>query len=103
VRRDENLETGRFCRLEDALHVLDSMVFLKTFVDQGPPESGLRDPAQLEVLTMADQCRLEGQRGANNSTAAIEATSTIVRIAYLFEIIARERIAGSPVLLLNLG
>ena len=47
---------------------------------------------------MADQARLEGRRGATNSAAAIEAASSIVRIAYRFEIIARGRIAESPVL-----
>ena len=52
----------------------------------------------LEVLNMADQARLEGRRGATNSAAAIEAASSIVRIAYRFEIIARNRIADSPVL-----
>jgi uncharacterized membrane protein YccC len=52
----------------------------------------------LEVLNMADQARLEGPRGATNSAAAIEAASSIVRIAYRFEIIARGRIAKSPVL-----
>jgi hypothetical protein len=52
----------------------------------------------LEVLNMADQARLEGRRGATNSAAAIEAASSIVRIAYRFEIIARSRIAESPVL-----
>ena len=52
----------------------------------------------LEVLNMADQARLEGRRGATNSAAAIEAASILVRIAYRFEIIARERIAGSSVL-----
>jgi uncharacterized membrane protein YccC len=51
----------------------------------------------LEVLNMADQARLEGQRGATNSPAAIEAASSIVRIAYRFEVIARGRIAESPV------
>jgi uncharacterized membrane protein YccC len=50
----------------------------------------------LEVLNMADQARLEGRRGVNNSTAAIEAASTIVRIAYRLEIIARARMAGAP-------
>jgi uncharacterized membrane protein YccC len=52
----------------------------------------------LEVLNMADQARLEGPRGATNSAAAIEAASCIVRIAYRFEIIARGRIAESPIL-----
>jgi hypothetical protein len=52
----------------------------------------------LEVLNMADQARLEGRRGATNSAAAIEAASSIVRIAYRFEVIARGRIVESPVL-----
>ena len=52
----------------------------------------------LEVLNMADQARLEGRRGATNSAAAIEAASSIVRMAYRFEIIARGRIPESPVL-----
>jgi len=51
----------------------------------------------LEVLTMADQARLEGRRGATNSGAAIEAASVMVRIAYRFEITARGRMAESPV------
>jgi len=52
----------------------------------------------LEVLNMADQARLEGRCGATNSAAAIEAASSIVRIAYLFVIIARGRIVESPIL-----
>jgi hypothetical protein len=36
MRRDENLESMRLRGLEDALHVLNSIVFLKTFADQGP-------------------------------------------------------------------
>jgi uncharacterized membrane protein YccC len=52
----------------------------------------------LEVLNLADQARLEGRRGATNSAAAIDAAYTIIRIAYRFEMIARGRIAGSPVL-----
>jgi hypothetical protein len=52
----------------------------------------------LEVLNIADQARFEGRRGATNSAAAIEAASSIVRIAYHFEIIARGRIAQSSVL-----
>jgi uncharacterized membrane protein YccC len=51
----------------------------------------------LEVLTMADQARLEGRRGTANSGAAVEAASVIVRIAYRFEIIARRRMSGAPV------
>ena len=53
----------------------------------------------LDVLNMADQARLEGQRGAANSDAAIEAASTLARIAYRFEVIARGRIAEPPLLL----
>jgi uncharacterized membrane protein YccC len=45
----------------------------------------------LEVLNMADQARLEGQRGAANSTAAIESASTLIRIAYRFQVISRGR------------
>lgn len=51
----------------------------------------------LEVLTMADQARLEGRHGKTNSGAAIEAASAMVRIAYRFEIIARGRIAEASV------
>jgi hypothetical protein len=39
VRRDENLESMCAFGLEDALHVLNSIGFLKTFADQGPGES----------------------------------------------------------------
>ena len=53
----------------------------------------------LDVLTMADQARLEGRRGRVNSGAAIQAASVMVRIAYRFEIIARRRIAEPPVVL----
>ena len=52
----------------------------------------------LDVLNMADQARLEGQRGAAKSVAAIEAASTLGRIAYRFEVIIRNRLAGSSVL-----
>jgi uncharacterized membrane protein YccC len=51
----------------------------------------------LQVLSIADQARLEGRRGAVISTAGIEAASILVRIAYRFEIIARARISQSPV------
>jgi uncharacterized membrane protein YccC len=51
----------------------------------------------LEVINMADQSRLEGRCGAINSAAAIEAAYIIVRIAYCFEIITRERVAGSAI------
>ena len=39
MRRDENLESMRLRGLEDTLHVLNSIVFLKTFADQGPRDS----------------------------------------------------------------
>jgi uncharacterized membrane protein YccC len=52
----------------------------------------------LEVLSMADQARLEGRWGTVVSAGAIEAATTIIRIAYRFEVITRGRIAGSPVL-----
>jgi len=52
----------------------------------------------LDVLNMADQARLEGQRGAINSVAAIEAAYTLARIGYRFEVIARGRIAEPKVL-----
>jgi hypothetical protein len=51
----------------------------------------------LGVLNMADQARLEGRRGTTNSAAAVEAASTIVRIAYRFELIALPRLTGSAV------
>ncbi len=53
----------------------------------------------LEVLTMADQARLEGRTGAANSAAGIEAAATLIRIAYRFEIIARGRLSGSEAVL----
>jgi len=49
----------------------------------------------LEVLNMADQARLEGQRGAANSAAAIESASTLIRIAYRFQVISRARTGAS--------
>jgi uncharacterized membrane protein YccC len=52
----------------------------------------------LDVLNMADQARLEGQRGAISSVAAIEAAYTLARIGYRFEVIARGRIAEPKVL-----
>ena len=53
----------------------------------------------LEVLTMADQARLEGHKGASYSTAGIEAAITLFRIAYRFEIIAHGQLSGSEALL----
>ncbi len=52
-----------------------------------------------QVLNMADQARLEGRRGAINSAAGIEAATIITRIAYRFEIIARERLSESEAIL----
>ena len=52
----------------------------------------------LDVLNMADQARLEGRRGAADSAAAIEAASTLARIAYRFELIARNRLAESSLI-----
>ena len=49
----------------------------------------------LEVLNMADQAKLEGQTGHASSTSGIEAAAALIRIAYQFEIIARERLSGS--------
>lgn len=53
----------------------------------------------LEILNLADQARLEGQRGAVNSAAGAEAAATLVRIAYRLRTIAHARIAGSEVAL----
>jgi uncharacterized membrane protein YccC len=53
----------------------------------------------LQVLNMADQARLEGQRGVINSAAGIEAATTATRIAYRFEVIARERLSESEAFL----
>jgi uncharacterized membrane protein YccC len=47
--------------------------------------------ALLEVLNMADQARLEGQRAVVNSAAAVEAAGIVTRIAYRFEVMARAR------------
>jgi Clp protease len=41
VRRDENLGSVRLRDLEDPFHVLNGIVFLKTFADQGPREASL--------------------------------------------------------------
>src|SRR5260370_24256656 len=49
VRRDENLEAMLLCCLEDALHVLDGMVFLKTFVDEGPREASFTQDLILRI------------------------------------------------------
>jgi uncharacterized membrane protein YccC len=48
----------------------------------------------LELLNIADQARLEGRRGSANSAAAVEAAAILIRIAYRFETIARQRLAG---------
>src|SRR5215831_20115365 len=49
MRRDENLESMRLRSLEDALHVLNRIVFLKTFADQGPRESFLAQDLVLRI------------------------------------------------------
>src|SRR5271163_1525251 len=36
MRGDEHLEAVRLRRLEDSLHVIDRVIFLKTFVNQRP-------------------------------------------------------------------
>ena len=53
----------------------------------------------LGVLSMADQARFEGSRGMANSAAGLEAASTVIRIAYRFEIIARGRLSGAGALM----
>ena len=47
--------------------------------------------ALLEVLNMADQARLEGRRAALNAAGAVQAAGTATRIAYRFEVMAREK------------
>lgn len=49
----------------------------------------------LEVLNLADQAKLEGERGHMNSTNSIDAATTLIRIAYHFMAIARVRLSGS--------
>ncbi len=49
----------------------------------------------LQVLSLADQARLEGNRGRAISTASIDSASTLVRIGYRFESLARSRIRES--------
>ena len=49
----------------------------------------------LDVLNMADQARLEGRTGTANSAAGVEAATTLIRIAYRFEILAQGRLSGS--------
>lgn len=48
-----------------------------------------------EVLNLADQAKLEGQRGLVNSTNAVNAAATLIRIAYRFQVIARARGSGA--------
>ena len=48
----------------------------------------------LEVLNLADQAKLEGQRGSVNSTNGVKAAATLIRIAYRFQVIARVRGSG---------
>jgi uncharacterized membrane protein YccC len=53
----------------------------------------------LQLLNMADQARLEGHRGSANSAAAVEAADILIRIAYRFQTIARQRLLGSELIL----
>jgi len=55
----------------------------------------------LEVLNLADQAKLEGERGQMNSTNSIDAAATLIRIAYRFMAIARARLSGSEASLPN--
>jgi len=77
-----------------------TLAFAKEVAHRSITEGGIAAVEQrlsahlLDVLNMADQARLEGRRGVTHSDAAIEAASTLVRIAYRFEIIARDRLAG---------
>jgi hypothetical protein len=49
----------------------------------------------LQVLNFADQARLEGQSGREISASGFDAASTVIRIAYRFEVIARARLSGA--------
>ena len=49
MRGDENFESMRLSGPEDALHVLNRIVFLKTFADQGPGESFLAQDLVLRI------------------------------------------------------
>jgi hypothetical protein len=49
----------------------------------------------LEALNFADQAKFEGQRGSVNSTNGVIAATTLIRIAYRFEAIARVRVSGA--------
>ena len=55
----------------------------------------------LEVLNLADQAKLEGERGHMTSTNSIDAATTLIRIAYHFMAIARARLSGSEAALPN--
>ena len=48
-----------------------------------------------EVLNLADQAKLEGQRGLVNSSNGVNAAATLIRIAYRFQVIARARGSGA--------
>jgi uncharacterized membrane protein YccC len=45
----------------------------------------------LEVLSLADEARLEGQHGREISAGSVDAAATVIRIAFRFEVIARAR------------
>jgi hypothetical protein len=49
----------------------------------------------LEILNFADQAKFEGQRGLTNSANGVTAATTLIRIAYRFEAIARARVSGA--------
>jgi multidrug resistance protein MdtO len=53
----------------------------------------------LETLNFADQARVEGQHGRDNSRSGVDAASTVIRIAYRFEVIARARLSGAEAFL----
>jgi len=79
----------------------NTSAFARTVADGGVDESRIAAVERLlsvnllEALNMADQAKLEGKAGRANSTNGIEAAATLIRIAYQFEIIARERLSGS--------
>jgi uncharacterized membrane protein YccC len=56
-------------------------------------------PNLLQLLNMADQARLEGHRSSSNSAAVVEAAAILIRIAYRFQMIGRQRLAGSELTL----
>jgi uncharacterized membrane protein YccC len=53
----------------------------------------------LELLNLAEQAKLEGRRALKCSAAAVEAAGILIRIAYRFATIARQRLSGAEVAL----